>query len=186
MSRRLLGAPLVTAVIAVGGLAAGVLPVGVLPAVAAAQPPPPAGQLQGAFQMSGTVTVAQNVSGEHVGDLVTRTWTFTPQCATAPCPTVLLVRQRATGSDTLILRETPSGTYAGTGSFSAPLRCSGRVYPQGEMIPFKITVRVTASTGTTASAISARYVNPSRTNRTPCIGLLGHDAARYTGQLAAG
>jgi hypothetical protein len=147
-------------------------------ATAAAQPAP---QLQGTVQMTGTVTVAHNVRGEHVGDVVHRTWTFIPQCPTAPCPTVQLVRQRASGTDTLILHQTGPTTYAGAGLFEAPLRCSGRVYPSGQAVPFKITVRVT-STG----QVSASYINRQRTNLTPCIGVLGHDSARYTGLLAPG
>jgi hypothetical protein len=131
--------------------------------------------------MTGTVTVAHNVRGEHVGEVVHRTWTFTPQCPTAPCPTVQLVRQRAGGTDTLILHQTGPTSYAGAGVFEAPLRCSGRIYPSGQAVPFKITVRVT-STG----QLSATYVNRRRTNLTPCIGVLGHDSARYTGLLAAG
>jgi hypothetical protein len=157
-----------------------------LAAGASAQPPAPPVALQGTFQMSGTVTVESHVRGEHAGQAVTRTWTFTPQCPTAPCTSVQLVRQRAAGTDTLILHATASGTYAGTGAFYAPLRCSGHVYPGGQLVPFKITVRVTASTGTVASAINATYVNRARSNLTPCIGILGHDAARYTGQPVSG
>jgi hypothetical protein len=142
--------------------------------------------LKGTFQMSGRVTVAANVRGEHVGQVVTRTWTFTPQCATAPCATVQLIRGRAGGTDTVTLERTPTGTYAGSGVFDAPLRCSGHIYPHGQEIPFRITVRITATNGTTASAISATYVNRKRTNLTPCIGVLGHDSARYTGLLAPG
>jgi hypothetical protein len=127
------------------------------------------------------VTVARNVRGEHVGDVVQRTWTFTPLCATAPCATVQLVRQRANGSDTLTLRQTGPGTYAGAGLFYAALRCSGRVYPHGQKIPFRIRVNVTPT-----GALSATYVNRSRINLTPCVAVLGHDSARYTGQLAAG
>jgi hypothetical protein len=37
-----------------------------------------------------------------------------------------------------------------------------------------------------ATQISASYVNRSRQNLTPCVLVLGHDAARYTGQLASG
>jgi hypothetical protein len=70
--------------------------------------------------------------------------------------------------------------------FYAPLRCSGRIYPRGQEIPFRITVRVTATNGTAASAISATYVNRERTNLTPCIGVLGHDSARYVGLVAPG
>jgi hypothetical protein len=154
--------------------------------------PAPAAQLQGTFTMSGTVTVAHLVLGEHVGEAVERTWTFTPLCATAPCATVQLVRTRATGTDTLTLTAVGSSTYTGTGRFFAPLRCAGRIYRPGEMIPFRITVHVTATAPgaaggpPVASAISATYVNTSRVDLTPCLTLLGHDAARYTGQPAAG
>jgi hypothetical protein len=144
---------------------------------AAAQPPPP---LQGGFQMIGTVTVANNVRGEYVGQVVQRTWTFIPLCPAQPCATVQLVRQRAAGTDTLILHQTGPASYAGAGQFSMPLRCMGRIYSPGEAVPFKITVRVT-DTG----QLTATYVNPSRINLTPCIGVLGHDAARYTSQPAA-
>ncbi len=140
---------------------------------AAGQPAP---QLQGTFQMTGTVTVANNVRGERVGEIVHRTWTFTPQCPTAPCATVRLVRQRATGTDTLTLHQTGPDSYAGAGRFFAPLRCTGRVYRPGQVVPFKITVHVTAT-----GHLNATYVNRSRVNLTPCIGVLGHDAARYTG-----
>ena len=153
---------------------------------AEAQTPAADALLTGKFQMSGRVTAAYNVRGERVGQVVARTWTFTPQCATAPCAAVQLVRGRATGVDTLTLQQTRPGAYAGSGVFYAPLRCSGRVYPRGEEIPFRITVRVTATNGPTASAISATYVNRERTNLTPCLGVLGHDSARYVGLLAPG
>ncbi len=160
--------------VALGALAAAV----VFAAGADGQPAP---QLQGTFQMTGTVTVAKNVPDEHVGDVVHRAWTFTPQCPNAPCPTVQLVRQRASGTDTLTLHQAGPATYAGSGRFDAPLRCAGRVYAPGQAVPFKITVRVT-STG----QLNATYVNRRRINLTPCIALLGYDAARYTGQPAAG
>jgi hypothetical protein len=144
-----------------------------LAAGAAAQPPP---QLQGTFLMTGTVTVADNVRGEHVGQVVQRTWTFTPLCPTLPCGTVQLVRQRRTGLDALTLHETYPGSYTGAGRYYAPLRCAGRIYRPGQEVPFTITVQVT-DTG----QLSATYVNRSRINLTPCIGVLGHDSARYTG-----
>jgi hypothetical protein len=153
---------------------------------ASAQTPATDALLKGTFQMSGRVTVARNVRGERVGQVVTRTWTFVPRCATAPCATVQLVRGRANGTDTITLQQDPTGSYAGSGVFYAPLRCSGRIYARGQEIPFRITVRVTATNGTAASAISASYVNRQRTNLTPCIGVLGHDSARYTGLLAPG
>jgi hypothetical protein len=140
---------------------------------AAAQTAP---QLQGTFQMTGTVTVAANVRGEYVGQVVQRTWTFTPLCATAPCASVRLVRQRATGTDTLTLQQTGPGTYTGAGEFFAPLRCMGRIYNPGQAVPFQITVGITAT-----GQLTATYVNRARINLTRCIGVLGHDAARYTG-----
>ena len=58
-------------------------------------------------------------------------------------------------------------------------------------IPFQIRVHVTATGpaaggGTVATAITASYVNTSRLNLTPCVAVLGHDAATYTGTLAPG
>ncbi len=167
------------------------LALAVVPATAtasAAAQPTSVAELSGTFQMSGKVTVARDVRGEHRGQLVQRRWTFTPQCVVAPCASVRLVRSRAIGADTLTLtlQNTATETYAGGCVFYAPLRCAGRIYPQGQEIPFRITVRVTATSGTKASAISATYVNRSRLNLTPCIGVLGHDSARYVGQPAAG
>ena len=156
-----------------------------------AQPSPtPAAQLEGTFQMTGAVTVATNVRGEHVGDVAQRTWRFTPLCPTGPCATVRLLRQRATGTDTLVLHAVGPTAYAGTGRFYAPLRCTGRIYRPGQVVPFTITVQVTATgpsaTGTVVTAITAAYVNLSRLNLTPCIGVLGSDSASYTGQLVTG
>jgi hypothetical protein len=139
-----------------------------LAAGATAQP------LQGVFQMTGTVTVAKNVRGEHVGQIVHRQWTFTPLCPSAPCATVQLIRQRANGTDMVTLHAVGPDRYTGTGAFYAPLRCAGRVYPTGQEIPFNITVHVAAG------QIHATYVNASRLNLTPCIGVLGHDSVRYT------
>ena len=69
---------------------------------------------------------------------------------------------------------------------TAPLECAAKVYSSGEEVPFTIKVANTATTtapdGTIlASQITARYINTSRLNRTPCVIVLGHDAARYTG-----
>ncbi len=55
-------------------------------------------------------------------------------------------------------------------------------------MPFTITVRVTSaevqSDGTIiATGIAATYTNASRVNLTPCVGVFGHDAATYQGQL---
>jgi hypothetical protein len=135
--------------------------------------------------MTGRVTAARHVPGEHVGQQVTRTWTFTPVCPSGPCSTIQLVRARINGSDTIVLQLVPGGSYVGKGVFYLPLGCAGRLYPHGELVPFKIAVRVTAKTvagGTViAAGIAATYRNRTRKNLTPCVAVLGHDAATYTG-----
>jgi hypothetical protein len=160
--------------------------------VAAAQPAPPASagvaRLQGTFQLAGRVTVAVNVRGERTGQTVRRNWTFTSGCPIGQCPTVELVRNRASGSDVVLLRLLSPGRYAGNASFYSPMRCAGKVYRRGQKIPFTITVQITQTSqvGTVAVAtqISATYRNRKRSNLTPCVAVLGHDAARYRGQLS--
>jgi hypothetical protein len=176
------------AVAAVAGVAA-VLVAGA--GAAAAQPTQPEARLAGTFQMTGRVTAERYVLGEHLGEVVQRTWTFTPLCVTAPCAQVRLARGRADATDTLILTQTSPGHYSGAGQFFAPLRCAGTVYTSGEEVPFTIKVAVTATTtapdGTMlAQQISATYVNKSRLNLTRCVIVLGHDSARYTGIAGTG
>ena len=157
---------------------------------AAVTPPPPTpanARLQGRFAASGRVTVASNIPGERVGQTVSRTWTFTPSCATGVCSTIFLVRSRASGSDQLVLSLRAPGYYVGSGSFFAPLRCGRHTWRRGSVVPFTITVLVTAAalagSDVVATQISATYTNPARSNRTPCVAVLGHDAAVYTGQV---
>ncbi len=137
--------------------------------------------------MTGLVTVAHYVPGEHVGLQVTRTWTFAPVCPTGPCRTVQVVRTRINGSDSVVLHLRPGGVYSGRGVFFLPLGCAGHRYPRGEQVPFKLTVRVTGKAvvnGTViATSIAATYRNRVRKNLTPCVALLGHDAASYSGTL---
>jgi hypothetical protein len=170
-----------------GILASAVLALSVIaPASASAQPNQTEARLVGSFQMTGRVTAERYVLGEHVGEFVARTWTFTPLCISGPCAQVRLFRRRANGTDTLILTQTFPGHYSGIGRFFAPLKCAGTVYPMGEEVPFQVNLQITATTtapdGTVlAQRISATYVNKSRLNLTPCVIVLGHDAARYTG-----
>ncbi len=159
-----------------------------VPGAAAAAIPPPAlatARLQGSFELAGRVTVARSVRGERVGETVKRLWSFTATCPSGQCPAVALVRQRVHSSDALILTRRGPGSYAGNGSFFAPLRCAGRVYPRGESVPFTITVQITSAAvlgaGAIATRVNATYVNRTRINRTPCLAILGHDAARYHG-----
>jgi hypothetical protein len=157
-------------------------------AAAAAVPSFPHARLQGSFQLAGHVTAAHAVRGEHVGQTVARVWSFNSTCPKGQCAQVGLVRSRAAASDSLMLHRTGPGRYSGNGSFFLPLSCAGRVYPQGEKVPFTIKVRITLAvpfgSESVATRVSATYVNRRRFNRTPCVAALGHDAASYHGHLA--
>jgi hypothetical protein len=146
-----------------------------------------AARLQGAFLLSGRIIVARRVPGERAGQRVLRTWTLIPACPAGPCPMIGLIRRRPTGTDRLRLRRLAPAQYVGSGSFLAPLRCGSRTYPQGAAVPYIIAVRITAaavSGGVTlATGINATYTNLARINRTPCVSVLGHDAAAYHGEL---
>jgi hypothetical protein len=155
---------------------------------AAAGPPFPDARLQGTFQLAGRVTAAHAVRGEHVGQTLARLWSFSSTCPSGQCAQVALVRSRGAASDALTLTRTGPGRYSGSGSFFLPLSCAGRVYAQGEKVPFTISVRITLAVPfgaqSVATRVSATYVNRRRINRTPCVAALGHDAASYHGHLA--
>ena len=153
---------------------------------ALAQPPLTAtARLEGQFQMNGLITVARNVLGEQVGQSVVRSWAFTPNCATGPCAQVALTRQRAAGSDNLVLNLTAANRYAGTGTFWAPLRCAGRTIAKGLSVPFKVTVQITSTTLVgavpVATQVHATYADLGRRNLTRCVAAHGRDAAVYNG-----
>jgi hypothetical protein len=165
------------------------LPTSVALAAAARRGSPTRARLQGSFLLAGRVTAAKNISGEHVGQNVARTWTFNSRCRTGECATVSLVRTRTGGRDALVLHRKSPGYYTGSGSFYAPLRCGSHTWPRGETVPFTVTVRVSAAAMVgrvdLATRVSAVYTNRSRGNRTPCVAVLGHDAATYHGRLVA-
>ena len=146
-------------------------------------------RLEGGFQMTGRITVARRVLGEQVGEIVTRTWTFTPLCPAGPCKTVALTRQREAGIDTVTLHLVSADEYAGRGRFYAPLRCGTRMIRRGEAVPFKIKVQITDAVleggVPVASELSASYVNRKRRNLTRCVAKPGHDAAVYDGRPAS-
>jgi hypothetical protein len=147
-------------------------------------------RLEGPFLLAGRVTVAKLIPGERVGQTVTRNWTFAPQCKVGACGTVVLTRERTHGTDRLMLHRKKPGYYVGSSRFFAPLRCGNQVYPRGAAVPFTITVTVmhaiTTPSGPVANRVNATYLNRSRINRTPCVGVLGHDAANYHGHLMLG
>jgi hypothetical protein len=148
---------------------------------------PSAARLQGFFLLSGRVSAATNVRGEHVGERVLRIWAFDPLCPAGACEHVRLVRVRPGGRDQVLLHRVAPAYYIGRGRFYAPLSCAKRIYRQGDVVPFKITVRITAAklSGTTvvATHVRAVYTNRSRRNLTPCVTAPGHDAASYHGHL---
>jgi hypothetical protein len=102
---------------------------------------------------------------------------------------VALSRQRAAGTDNLVLQLAAADYYVGTGSFYAPLRCGKRLIPRAETVPFTITVQITnaelVNGVPVATQIQASYTNPQRTNRTRCVAVPGHDAAVYQGSRAS-
>src|SRR5437868_12875322 len=115
--------------------AAVVVALGFLAGGAAAQDPATRARLQGTFAMSGRVTMAVHVYGEHVGQRVHRTWTFVPEprCKVGACRRVILNRERSGKHiiDTVTLTRQPSGIYVGHGHFWVALRCSGQVVAHG-------------------------------------------------------
>ena len=156
------------------------------PALAAPEGLTQTARLQGQFIATGTVLNAVNVPGERRGQRVTRTWAFVPLCPTGACATVRLTRQRgANGHDTLRLHRQRPGYYKGTGTFTVPVRCAGRVYRNGERARYTITLTVTSAVASGATAIAsgftATYRNPSRTGLTPCYSAPSYDSAHYVG-----
>jgi hypothetical protein len=162
-----------------------------LPSAALAAAPAPLAhiRLAGEFTMTGRITAARGVAGEHVGETVARTWNFLAPCPAGQCLTEKLVRSRAVGGDKTLLRRkfTVFGRWTGAGSFFAPLMCGSRVEPLGERVFFRITVQITGETLVdgmpVATSVKASYKSYRRTNRTSCVFPLGRDAAVYTGTL---
>jgi len=146
-------------------------------------------RLQGTWAMSGKVTRANGVRGERKGQKLTRHWTFTSSCASGPCSTVALRRERSNKQfDKLTLKRSGS-SYAGSGKFYVRLKCNGRTYNRGGIAYY--TIRLSATKTRTvqntafATRISASYNNTKRVNKTPCGGSIGRDAGTYSGTHAA-
>jgi hypothetical protein len=189
------GTPLVIAAAALGAIAAPALAAGATgkPAGQATQVDPAIGaaRLVGTFELAGRITTAVRVKGERKGQSVLRNWSFLPGCTVGSCRTVVLLRKRSSGSDTVKLTRKRPGYYVGNGSFYAPLGCAGKTYRRGEAVPFTVTVTITAAlrdpTGAlVATRVNATYTNTSRRNLTRCVDLPGHDAASYHGHVLIG
>jgi hypothetical protein len=151
----------------------------------------PRARLDGTFVMRGRLTVVDNVRGERRGERIKRSWTFAPHCNRGVCNRVTLTRRRGGRHklDVLVLTQQRPGVYVGRGRFWVALKCAGSVLDHGGIASETITVRVTRTQmiGSTpfATAISATYTNPLRTNVTRCPGGIGHDAAKYKGRLSS-
>jgi hypothetical protein len=161
----------------------------VLPVASAQSPLIDAARLQGVYAMNGTITKAVGVPGERAGQAVQRTWTFTPQCDTGACTSILLDRPRQGGSDQVVLQSQGGGYYTGEGSFAAPVRCHGRTYRHGIVVPFTISVQITAAgqigSLVQATQLQATYRNRKRINQTRCVAAPSYDSAGYGGALVS-
>ena len=130
---------------------------------------------------------AVRVRGEHLGQIVSRHWTFAGRsCVKSVCHQLTLHRQRSADRyDNLVLTRVGTGRYSGRSQFYAGLRCRGHTYPRGERVPYRITVRVTQTVTIQglefARRLTATYTNLRRIDRTRCPIGPSHDAARYTG-----
>lgn len=139
------------------------------------------------YLMHGRIVAAVRVRGEHLGQAITRRWTFTGvDCAGSVCQRLALRRERAAHRvDRLTLTRVGVGSYAGSGRFTSALRCAGRRYPRGLVVPYTITVQVTQAVPVQdiafAGRLSAVYTNRRRIDRTPCPLGPSHDAAWYVG-----
>lgn len=142
------------------------------------------------YVMHGRVTTAVRVRGEHRGQLVTRRWTFVGlSCSGNVCQQLALRRQRSANHyDRLTLSRVGVGSYAGSGRFYAGLRCRGRRYRRGLVVPYEITVQVAQAVPVEgiafAGQLTATYTNLRRIDRTRCPIGPSHDAARYAGAAA--
>jgi hypothetical protein len=179
---------LLTGSAAVGGAAGAV-------AVAGARTQPAGladARVQGSFAVTGTVSAAVNVSGEHRGQRFSRVWSIrSGGCRAGACARVLLRgRLTAVRQVTLTLSRVGPGRYRGSGSFDVAQSCAGHVIGDGRRGAYTVTLSVTQRTERNglsyATALSAWYTNPSRSNRTSCVLKPAHDAARLTARLTGG
>jgi hypothetical protein len=149
-----------------------------------------AARLQGTWTMNAKVTRADGVRGERKGQKFKRRWTFTSSCASGPCSSVALRRERSSKQfDKMTLKRSGKAGYKGSARFYLRLKCNGRTYKHGGIAYYDLGLTVTGSRTVQgkrfATAIKATYNNTRRVNKTPCGGSLGRDAGSYTGTHAA-
>jgi PKD repeat protein len=144
-------------------------------------------RITGTFVMHGRIVTAVRVHGEHPGQAVTRRWTFSEAaCARGSCRQLHLRRQRSANHyDRLTLTRVGVGSYAGRTEFTSALRCRGRLYRHGLLVPYRITVQVSQVVPIEgirfAGQVTAGYTNLRRIDHTACPIGPSHDAAQYIG-----
>jgi hypothetical protein len=144
-------------------------------------------RVSGAFLMHGRILTALRVRGERRGQTLTPRWEFTSQsCFGSACERLSLRRQRSANRyDHLELTRVGIGVYTGRHTFYARLRCKGRIYPRGEVVPYRITMSINQGVAIQAfefaSTVTATYTNLTRIDRTPCPTGPSHDSAGYIG-----
>jgi PKD repeat protein len=154
-------------------------------------PTPVDARVVSAFLMQGRIVAAVRVRGERPGQAITRHWTFAGRsCVGSVCAQLSLRRERSAHRfDRLMLSRVGVGRYAGASRFYAALRCKGRGYPRGEVVPFGITVEVSQAIAVQgvefAQRLTATYTNRRRIDRTPCPIGPSHDAATYAGAASS-
>ena len=142
------------------------------------------------YLMQGRVVTAVRVRGERRGQAITRRWRFTGvDCTGSRCRRLTLLRRRALHRvDRLTLARVGVGSYVGAGRFTSALRCKGRRYPHGLVVPYTIAVHVTQAVPVQgiafAGQLSAVYANRRRIDHTPCPLGPSHDEAWYVGVAA--
>ena len=102
-------------------------------------------RLQGTFTVTGVVTQAVNVPGERRGEHVTRTWTFVRRARPAPARRCSCLRQRGRAATTRSAAPPAAGLLHRRTGLHRPGALPRPRLPQGERVPFTITLHITAA-----------------------------------------
>jgi PKD repeat protein len=112
------------------------------PASAAGDPP---SRLEGNFTMSGKVLRTKNIQGEKKGQKYTRTWKFTPSCATGPCQKVQLIRTLSNGSKDTVNLTWNGSAYISKRNLTVAGNCNGKPVKKTDHALVKISATVTGT-----------------------------------------
>lgn len=101
-------------------------------------------RLDGSFSVKIMVVAGSNLTDRKVGDVLPRSWSFTPKCASGAC-NVTLFRQSPLGGAIRVPLTFDGTAYTGTETFVGTYTCGGRTYAGGEQGPIHWRVTVTKS-----------------------------------------